>query len=159
MTSVCRGERAPNCAIHVLGAEPTHVPPPHREPIWVCSHLKTFSYTLEVMTQQTGPLEKRRLVFLCRTSCNFNKWLNLAQIYLWIQIGFPTLCPFIPPCVTTRVTHTWITAEKSCGEFSAALSCRNLVLFDDSILNGSLYISTPLNIFLLQASLMSPILI
>lgn len=43
----------------------------------------------------------------------------------------------------TGVTHLWITAEKSCGEFSAALSCRNVVLFDDSMLSDSLYISTP----------------
>lgn len=54
---------------------------------------------------------------------------------------------FIHSCVTTPVTHLRITAGKSLWEFSAALSCRNLVLFDDSTLNRRLYISTPLNMF------------
>lgn len=105
---------------------------------------------VEKMMRHESRLRFVRSVFGHRatTTSNLNKWLHLAQIYLWIQISFPTLCLFIPSCVTTSVTHVWVTSEKSHGEFSAVPSCSNLVLFDDSILNGSLYILTrPNNYF------------
>lgn len=102
---------------------------------------------VEKMMRHESRLRFVRSVFGHRatTTSKLNKWLHLAQIYLWIQISFPTLCLFIPSCVTTSVTHVWVTSEKSHGEFSAVPSCSNLVLFDDSILNGSLYILTPPN--------------
>lgn len=129
------------------------------KPVRVCSHLKHIFYTLAVMTQQvllrkwwdmspgSGLFNLCLNTALQQPQIWISKWLHLAQIYLWIQISFPTLCLFIPPCVTTWVTHVWVTSQKSRGEFSALRSCSNLVLFDDSTLDGSLYILTPPNNF------------
>lgn len=61
---------------------------------------------------------------------NPNRFPNIGAIYISVRHN-------------TCVTHVWITAEKSCGEFSAAHAhaCRNLVLFlcDDSVVSLNIF--------------------
>ena len=98
------------------------------------------------MTQRTGPVDwededTRAGADVCPI-LHFKVQLKrtLAKTYLWIPQHW--VCSYIRAS-PLQVTHLRITAGNSLWEFSAALSCRNLVLSDDSTLNRRLYISTP----------------
>lgn len=147
VTSVCRGEGAPNCAIHGPEAQPTHVPPSHGEHIWICSHLKHIFSTFAVVTQQQVPHGKNTTTPTTTTPGGRLMFCSIEQIKCCINLPlnpnrFPNIGSiFIFMRHNTCVTHVWITAEKSCGEFSThAHGCRNLVLFcDDSVVSFNIF--------------------